>query len=138
MRPRSYLGWINRGSASIRSCLPWILAAKQLKNYLDLRCRCSYTYHLFLMLLYALNCQHNPSIFTSESTVDTLDFQFKKKSLLSCPKKMQSFWDAGSNLDSAFIFYVSYFQQLQHLHFLCHQVMLWMLFSSFSYGRHIS
>ena len=37
------------GVASIRRWWPWILAAKQLKNCLDLWCSCSYAYHLFLM-----------------------------------------------------------------------------------------
>ena len=49
MRQRSYLGWIIRGSASICRWSPWILAVKPLKNCLDLWCRCSNAYHLFLM-----------------------------------------------------------------------------------------
>ena len=48
---------------------------KELENCLDLWCRCSYVYHLFLMsTIYAVNYHHNPSIITSESTVSTLDF----------------------------------------------------------------
>ena len=74
MLPRSYLGWIQPGSASIRRWWPWILAVKPHKNCLDLGCMWSYAYHSFLMSTSALNYHHNPSIVTSESALATFDF----------------------------------------------------------------
>ena len=89
-------------------------------------------------LLLDFNLYYLRSIVTGESTQATAgDFYLKKAALQLCRKTMHSFLDAGSNPNSAFIFmnhfFTFCFNQLQYLKFLCHQVMLWRLFCSFSY-----
>ena len=136
--PRSYLGWINLGSASIRRWSAWILAAKQFKNCLDVWYRCSYDYDLIVLNVYYMR-----SIITVILSLTPVIQQwpfliFNKKKLHSSLviKRRTRFCTQVRililNLSFMHNIFTLCFNQLQHLHFLCHQVMLWMLFSSFS------
>ena len=86
----------------------------------------------------ALNFYYMRSIVTGESTLTTGDFYLKKLHSSRVVKRCTRFWRQVRIL----ILHLSFmnhfltlcFNQLKYLHFLCHQVLLWRLSSSFSYA----
>ena len=108
---------------------------KPLKNCLNLGCRCSYSYHLFSMS--TICTQLSPLFFHCHQWINSGHFRFLiKKKLHSSRvvKRCTRFWTKDRILIEHLSFmhhiFTLCFNQLQYLHFVCHQVMLWMLSSS--------